>query len=148
MQLSQKSIANIDAAIKEMAGKFMLDEEQTRVTDLHLQPRQESGELIIYDDDDEELARAAVPEWEGYADDDFNSSVETILRQELQQQQKAGLFDKVAIWKPYSMVMVDDDKETIVDLLLIDDDTIVLNEQLLKGLDKEMDDFLTHLLEE
>lgn len=42
---------------------------------------------------------------------------------------------------------VDEEKETVAELLLIDDDTILVNDELLKGLDKELDDFLKDLLE-
>ena len=46
-----------------------------------------------------------------------------------------------------SFVLVDDDKETIAELLLMDDDTLLVNEELLKGLDEELDSFLKELLE-
>jgi hypothetical protein len=49
--------------------------------------------------------------------------------------------------KPFSFVLVDDDKETIAELLLLDDDTLLVNEELLKGLDEELDAFLKDLLE-
>ena len=49
--------------------------------------------------------------------------------------------------KPFSFVLVDEDKETIAELLLMDDDTLLLNEELLKGLDEELDSFLKQLLE-
>jgi hypothetical protein len=42
---------------------------------------------------------------------------------------------------------VDDEKETIAELLLMDDDTLLVNEELLKGLDEELDSFLKELLE-
>ena len=51
------------------------------------------------------------------------------------------------ILKPYSFVLVDEDKETVTELLLVDDDTMLVNDELLKGLDKELDDFLKELLE-
>ena len=38
-------------------------------------------------------------------------------------------------------------KETIAELLLLDDDTLLVNEELLKGLDEELDAFLKDLLE-
>ena len=44
-------------------------------------------------------------------------------------------------------MLVDEDKETISELLLVDDDTLLVNDELLKGLDKELDDFLKDLLE-
>ena len=50
--------------------------------------------------------------------------------------------------KPYSFVLVDDDKETVSELLLVDDeDTMLLDDELLKGLDEELDAFLKNLLE-
>lgn len=53
----------------------------------------------------------------------------------------------MTILKPYSFVLVDEEKETIAELLLVDDDTILVNDELLKGLDKELDEFLKELLE-
>ena len=59
-----------------------------------------------------------------------------------------GVLDKLAIMKPYSFVLVDEDRETVTELLLIDDeDTLLLNDELLKGLDEELDAFLKDLLE-
>ena len=43
--------------------------------------------------------------------------------------------------------MVDDDKETYYELMLIDDDTALVSQTLMEGLDKELDDFLSDLLE-
>ena len=48
--------------------------------------------------------------------------------------------------KPYSCLLVDDDKETIVDLLYVDDETYIITNDLLKGFDEEMDQFLKELL--
>ena len=59
-----------------------------------------------------------------------------------------GLLDKLSLMKPYSFVLVDDEKETVADLLLMDDnETLFLNDELLKGLDEELDAFLKDLLE-
>ena len=58
-----------------------------------------------------------------------------------------GDFDKLTILKPYSFVLVDEDRETVAELLLIDDDTLLVNDELLKGLDEELDTFLKELLE-
>ena len=54
----------------------------------------------------------------------------------------------LSIIKPYSFVLVDDEKETIAELLLVDDEeTLLLNDELLKGLDEELNAFLKDLLE-
>ena len=60
---------------------------------------------------------------------------------------ECGEFDKLTILKPYSFVLVDEERETIAELLLVDDDTLLVNDELLKGLDQELDAFLKELLE-
>ena len=126
----------------------IVDGERTVVTDIHLQPKQDSGELVIFNDDDEELSRTIIEEWVDYSEDDFYTIVERILRGEINALKDTGVLDKLAIMKPYSFVLVDEDRETVTELLLIDDeDTLLLNDELLKGLDEELDAFLKDLLE-
>ena len=118
------------------------------VTDIHLQPKQDSGELLIFNDDDEELARTIIDEWVECESEDFMSDVETILRSEIVALRDQGYFEKLSLLKPYSFVLVDEDKETVAELMLIDDeDTLLLSDELLKGLDEELDAFLKELLE-
>ena len=59
MKLSTQSHSLIESALKEAVSRFAMGCEQTVVTDIHLLPKQGSGELIIFDDDDEELARVS-----------------------------------------------------------------------------------------
>ena len=89
MKLSQQSQSVIESAIRKAIGKFACGCEQTIVTDIHIQPNQNSGELCIFDEE----------------------------------------------------------RETIAELLLVDDDTLLVNDELLKGLDQELDAFLKELLE-
>lgn len=147
MKLSQQSQSIIESAIQKAIGKYTRNCEQTVVTDIHLQPDQTSGLLNIYNDDDEELATIMVEEWAVYEGDDFLEQVQPALRSILSKMKDAGDFEKMNILKPYSFVLVDEDKETVAELLLVDDDTLLLNDELLKGLDKELDDFLKELLE-
>ncbi|MDD3036768.1 hypothetical protein [Bacteroides sp.] len=147
MKLSQQSLSIIESAIQKAVAKYVCACEQTVVTDIHLQPDQTSGKLYIYNDDDEELADVMIEEWTIYEGDDFMENVEPCLRRLLCRMKDAYNFEKVSILKPYSFVLVDEEKETIAELLLVDDDTILINDELLKGLDKELDDFLKELLE-
>lgn len=147
MKLSSSSQSLIESAIKEAVSQYGCGCEPTTVTDLHLQPDQASGRLYIYDDDDRELAETMVSEWSSYEADDFLSRAESALRGVLNRLKEEGCFDKLTIIKPYSFVLVDEEKETVAELLLMDDDTLLVNDELLKGLDKELDDFLKELLE-
>ncbi|MDM8336690.1 hypothetical protein [Mediterranea massiliensis] len=147
MKLSQSSVTLLEDTIKKAVSNYTTGEEQTYVTDIHLQPDQNSGELSIFDDDDQELACSTIEEWTAYEGDDFYKNTESLLSSLLNQMNNEGCFDKLNILKPYSFVLVDEDKETIAELLLMDDDTLLVNDELLKGLDEELDTFLKDLLE-
>ena len=103
---------------------------------------------MIFNDDDEELARTIIDEWIECDSEDFMTEVESVLRSEIVALNDQGYFEKLSLLKPYSFVLVDEDKETVAELMLIDDDdTLLLNDELLKGLDEELDAFLKDLLE-
>ena len=143
MKMSEQSRASITALCR-----YTSEGDETVVTDIHLQPNSESGELIIFDDDDQELSRTIINEWVEYESDDFYTVVEPILRAEVEALKESGKLEKLCLMKPYSFVLVDEDKETVAELLLVDeDDTLLLNDELLKGLDEELDAFLKDLLE-
>lgn len=148
MKLSIQSHQLIESALREAVSRFTAENEQTVVTDIHLQPKQGSGELTIFDDDDEELAQIIVDEWTDYNQDNFYEDTERLLRSEINKLKDEGIFENLTILKPYSLVLVDEDKESIADLLLVDDDTMLVSEELLKGLDEELDQFLKDLLDD
>ena len=148
MKMSEQSRASIVSALKTALCRYASEGDETVVTDIHLQPNSESGELIIFDDDDQELSRTIINEWVEYESDDFYTVVEPILRAEVEALKESGKLERLCLMKPYSFVLVDEDKETVAELLLVDeDDTLLLNDELLKGLDEELDAFLKDLLE-
>lgn len=148
MKMSEQSRASIVSALKTALCRYASEGDETVVTDIHLQPNSESGELIIFDDDDQELSRTIINEWVEYESDDFYTVVEPILRAEVKALKESGKLEKLCLMKPYSFVLVDEDKETVAELLLVDEDeTLLLNDELLKGLDEELDAFLKDLLE-
>lgn len=148
MKMSEQSRASIVSALKTALCRYTSEGDETAVTDIHLQPNSESGELIVFDDDDQELSRTIINEWIEYESDDFYTVVEPILRAEVEALKESGKLEKLALMKPYSFVLVDEDKETVAELLLVDEDeTLLLNDELLKGLDEELDAFLKDLLE-
>lgn len=148
MEMSEQSRVAITSALKEALCRYVSGGEESVVTDIHLQPNSESGELVIYDDDDKVLARTIINEWVEYDSDDFYAVVEPILRAELEALKATGLLEKLSLMKPYSFVLVDEENETVAELLLVDDEeTLLLNDELLKGLDEELDAFLKDLLE-
>ena len=144
MSLSRETQEMLQNAITKMASKY-ISAEESNVTDFHLKVNGENGELTIFDDDDTSLARVHIKEWEG----EHNEAVyEKELQSLLAKMHQKGAFDSLNIVKPYSFVLTDEDNQSIVDLLIIDDDTLILNADLLEGFDEEMNAFLKKLLEE
>ena len=142
MDICEQSQLAIVSALKEAIGHYAAGEKDSVITDIHLLPRQDSGELVIIDDDDEELARTIIDEWGDY------TQVEPLLRSAVMTLKDEGALDKLCLLKPYSFVLVDDEKETVAELLLMDEEeTMLLSDELLKGLDEELDTFLKELLE-
>ena len=121
MELSEQSRAAIASALQEALCRYVTGGEDSVVTDIHLQPNSDSGELVIYDDDDQELSRTIISEWVDYESDDFYTVVEPILRKELEALKETGRLDKLCLMKPYSFVLVDDETETVAELLIVDE---------------------------
>lgn len=147
MNMNEQSYSAIASVFREAIGRYTKGEGNSVVTDIHVQPVADSGELVIFNDDDEELARTIIDEWVEYEGDDFYQVVELVLKGVLATLKDEGTFDCLTLMKPYSFVLVDDEKETVAELLLMDDDTLLLDGELLKGLDEELDAFLKDLLE-
>ena len=147
MKFSERSKASVIACIKEAVSRYMNDEMDEMVTDIHMQSKQDTGELVVYNDEDEELARTIVEDWVDYPGEDFEMESERILKHVLKGLNSEKYLDQLKIMKPYSFVLVDDDYETLSELLLIDDEeTMLIDEGLMKGLDEDLNQFLADLL--
>lgn len=145
MKLSGESKSLINQTILGLIDRYSNFEDSV-VTDLYFQPSFEDGELKVFDDEDELLSSITINELVGLRGSDSMSDVVTILRRALDHYRKE--LEHLSILKPFSFVLVDQDKETVAELLLVDDDLVLADEGLLKGLDKELDEFLKNLLED
>ncbi len=56
--------------------------------------------------------------------------------------------EQMSILKPFSFVLEDDDRENLAELYVVDDDIVIIDEELMAGLDKDLDSFLSNLLKE
>lgn len=144
-----QTVASIESALKALVEKLALaGENQPLITDIHLLPCRENGLLLIFNDEDEELTRTEVSEWTGWESTTFYHDVEKQLLPIINNLHNQGSLAELPLLKPYSFVLIDNEHETVAELLLVDDETMMLSEGLLKGLDEELDEFLKQLLEE
>lgn len=146
MKATEQTIQQVERALRKVAEKFPRQEEATLLTDLHIRVNQETGELLVFDDDDKELTRCVVEQWIENKEDSFYQDVTNILRTVLNKQK--GAMEGMSILKPYSFVLEDEDRENIAELYVVDDDTVIIDEELMAGLGKDLDDFLANLLKD
>lgn len=148
MKLSSTSHSSIASALQTALKGYTSTGNPGVITDIYLQPDWTSGELVIWNDDDQKLVSVIVDEWVAANPENFYEDCEAVLKKILNQLLGQGLLDGLSILKPYSFVLVDEEKETVAELLLVDEEeTLFLNGELLKGLDDELDAFLKDLLE-
>ena len=136
MQVTEQTTQQIERSIKKIAQKLPANEETSLLTDIHLLVSQDSGELIAYDDNDQEITRCVVEQWIDNKDESFYDEVTAILRKELHQMHE--VVDNLGIMKPYSFVLENDDREAVAELYVADDDTIILGGDLMEGLDQDL----------
>ena len=145
MKATPQTIQQIQRALRKVIEKFPPTAEPI-LTDIHMQVRPESGELRIFNDDMEELMRIVVDQWLEPTEEDLYDAAALAIKQSI-----SGLrteIEQMSIMRPYSFVMMGEDSETLNDLYIVDDDTIIVDTELLEGLDEELDDFLTKLLKD
>ena len=144
MQVTEQTTQQIERAIKKIAQKLPANEETSLLTDIHLLVSQDSGELIAFDDNDQEITRCVVEQWIDNKDESFYDEVTALLRKELQQMHE--VVDNLGIMKPYSFVLENDDRESVGELYVADDDTIIIGGDLMEGLDQDLDSFFDSLM--
>lgn len=149
MKLSTPSHNSIVSAIQKALQTYASAGMAGSITDIYLQPNMESGELVIFNDDDQVLSNTVVNDWCNANPEDFYNGCELILKKVLNQLFNEGEFATLSIAKPFSFVLVDHEKETLAELLIVDEEeTLFLSDELLKGLDDELNAFLKDLLKE
>ena len=144
MKATEQTQQQIERFVKKIAQKFPQRQEASQLTDIHIRVTQESGEMMAFDDDENEITRCVVEQWIDNKDEDFYDQVLLILRNQFKRLRK--IIDDFGILKPYSLVLENDDKESMGELYLADDDTVIVSGDLMEGLDKELDDFFNDLM--
>ncbi len=146
MKASAQTIQQIERAIRKVAAKYPKEADPV-LTDIHMLVKPDTGEIRTYNDDDSELNRCVVEQWINSPVEDFYAQVAPILTRCLEQLR--DVIDDMSVLRPFSFVLVDDDHETICDLIYIDDEqTMILQGDLLQDLDDDLDDFMKRLMEE
>lgn len=146
MKTSEQTLQQLDRAISKIADKFPSNVEAQILTDIHIRVVQESGELLVFDDDDIEITRVVIEQWIDNKDEDFFHDVTDVLRQTMYRNRQ--LLEGMSILKPFSFVLEDDEKESVAELFIADDDTVIIGADIMADLSEDLDAFFEKLMSE
>ncbi len=146
MKANEQTNQQIDRALRKIAQKFPMTEDISNLTDIHLRVTQESGEMVAFDDEENEITRVVIEPWIDNKDPQFYDEITPVLRKSLERNHE--MIDGMGILKPFSFVLENDEKEILAELYLADDDTVIISGELMEGLDQDLDNFLEKLMED
>lgn len=132
--------------MRKTAEKFPPIDIPEVMTDIHIRVNQDTGDIMSYDDDGNEITRGLVEDWMGNTDEAFYDEVAQMLRSEFRKNKNVA--DNFGIMKPYSFVLEDEDGDNKAELYVADDTTVIIGGDLMKGLDDDLDKFFNKLMEE
>lgn len=146
MKVTEQTLQQLRRFLGKIAQKFPNAKDISILTDIHLRVSQDSGALVAFNDDEEEITRCVVEEWIDNKSDNFEQEITSILRNELISMSK--VIDNLGILKPYSFVLENEDKEEIAELYLADDDTVIIGGDIMVDLNKDLDSFFSKLMQD
>lgn len=145
MEHNEQTKKIISDGFNSIIARYPAGAEDIVMTDILLQANAETGKFAIYDDCDNEIFSAVVEGWANCQSDNFNEAVEATLREYIGANK--DMLEALSIIKPYSFVLVDEDRETVAELHLVDDQLLMIDSvSLMENLDKDLDDFLEKLM--
>ncbi len=149
MDINSQSQSEIRNALKKAIGEYS-NRDGESITDFYVQVTIDSGDMTVSDDDDNCLASVTVGEWADHKDEDEDSLMDDIkshIRTQLKLLDDDGLFTCVNVMRPFSFVLVDEDKEVIEDLYMVDYENVMFSNELMAGLDDDLNEFMNKLFD-
>ncbi len=134
----------LTSAIQKMTG----DAGPGQISDIYLQADPESGELQVYDEGENLVDKTIIFDWVNNSEGEeaFNKRVVAAVKQALSALAARKVFENPHFVKPFSISLTDESFVVIEELLFLGDETLRLDDPILKDLDAELDDFFAKLL--
>ena len=83
MEVTEQMIQQVERFIRKVSQKFPVpasEEDTCMLTDIHVRVSQDSGEMLAFDDDENEITRCVVEQWIDNKDENFYDEVAKLLR--------------------------------------------------------------------
>lgn len=138
----------LESFLTSAIQKMVEDTKLNDISDIYLQADAESGELQVYDEEENLVDKTIIFDWVNNSEEEsvFNKRVASAVKQALSALASKNVFENSYFVKPLSISLTDESFVVIEELLFLDDETLRLDDPLLKDLDADLDDFLAKLL--
>lgn len=146
MNVSAKTLKQLEEALAAIVAKCPTMKQQAVLSDIYMMVSPATGELYAFDDDDRELCCVEVEEWKGDNAEEMLREAQKVLQEFLKTHHDR--LETINMLRPFSFVLVDEAYETLAELYLVDDDTILIPGELMEGLNEDLAAFLKKLMEE
>lgn len=140
-----------DANIKELLTEAIASVKENgtlSLSDLYIGVGFDDLTLSVYDDEEKLLAQANIDQWARFKEDPdtFDEHIISELKKAFHDKDVSAALESLDVIRPFSVILVNDDFDQKEELYRMDDDIVVLEDEFLKNIDKELDDFLKNLL--
>ena len=152
--MTEKTTSQLTRLLHKIAARFPVNDDSAIMTDVHIRVNQETGDVMAFNDSDEEITRIVVDEWIENTDEqeDFYRGVAAEIRKLLYAKNEQGVEygQTLGITMPYNFVLENELGENIEELYIadIDNDMIVVGTPFMEGLSDELDAFINDLLKD
>lgn len=138
----------LETLIRESLSLLQTQFASEMLTDLYWQVDLSSGEFVVLNDNQQVLVRASVKEW---VSDDVEKSlsikeIEQILRDIVQKLEAENFLENINVQMPFSILMVDEDMENLCELFFVDEESVPLDNNIIRHIDEELDAFFKELM--
>ena len=146
---SQNTLSSyLETLVRESLQLLQTQYATDMLTDLYWQVDLASGSFAVWNDNQQQLAKASVKEW---VSEDVDKSVslaeiEQVLRQILSKLETENFLEKINVQMPFSILMVDEEMETLSELFFLDDEAMPLDNNIIRHIDDELDSFFKQLM--
>lgn len=146
---SQNTLSSyLETLVRESLQLLQTQYATDMLTDLYWQVDLSSGSFAVWNDNQQQLAKASVKEW---VSEDVDKSVslaeiEQVLRQILSKLEAENFLEKINVQMPFSILMVDEEMETLSELYFLDDEAMPLDNNIIRHIDDELDSFFKQLM--
>lgn len=136
----------VKETLEEAVSRLSEQYEGSSLTDMFITVDKACGVITVYDDENNSIVEAVVPEWEK-ADDIADEDISTMLLGIVSEMDSEDAFATLEKYYPFSVCLADENMEVIEELLTITGgDSFQIDSDLLSTYGKQFDDFIDKLL--